>query len=629
MTVKTRVPTESKPEEENSGKKGKSVKSVRIAEHMSIIDYIHDQMEDNPYYPSSLQSSWLPESNSPSMHKFFTQVLQAPPQDYAQCIKDLDSYITGNEVVTDLVNSACEENLDLVDSHLPGTETNNPDIPASSTDVYLPRIENKEALLNGFNHLLKVPPQFIDGQLVGLPFSAFVVGIDPTLSGRTLFGLPSFNQKMKAILADWTKYLTSEASNVGFRVEGEQWLSPAAKKSYQFEVWKTDNPTTPYWNSWDSFFTRQFKNRDISRPITKPDDNSSVSSANDGSLFRWDDNISERDVFWFKDMKYSLADILSSPNPAQQSIIDEHKLVEKFTDGYIFQTYLNPYNFHRWWCPVSGTVLFPPFEIDGCFFNKLVIPDFGGATTASLPYLAQVNARGLMVIETEDYGYVCCVPLGMSEVSSVQFDEAMKIPAHQVKKGDEMGMFHYGGSSYVMIFQKLPGKSLLFQNAEGIPFAKRPVLPKGSASTGGNVTMIGSQIGVWEDALCFVQSKESWQTVGYVNEGQTYTLKYKGGQWTSNPQLNNGNLFDANGDPSVQATQAGYPMMGQNEGALVARIGNNEPFLIGDGPVTTPVGHTGPLQLVINDDLQGLYGAGLTDNEGQIILEITDQPLPR
>lgn len=67
----------------------------------------------------------------------------------------------------------------------------------------------------------------------------------------------------------------------------------------------------------------------------------------------------------------------------------------------MFQTYLNPYNFHRWWCPVNGTVLFDPITIQGDYFNKLVLPDFAGATTSSLPYLVEVNARGLMVIDTE------------------------------------------------------------------------------------------------------------------------------------------------------------------------------------------------------------------------------------
>ena len=319
-------------------------------------------------------------------------------------------------------------------------------------------------------------------------------------------------------------------------------------------------------------------------------------------------------------MTYSIADIFSSENADQQQIIDQHNLVDLFTEGSIFQTYLNPYNYHRWWCPVSGEVMFKPIDIPGAFFNKLVIPDFAGATTASLPYLVQVNARGLLVIKTEDYGYVCCIPLGMSEVSSIVFDDKMNVPKAQVTKGQEMGKFEYGGSSFVMIFQKLPGKRLIFQDSFGNVYDKRPVLPKGSSSVGGNITLIGSQVGKWEKVDFNVQSTLGWQSTGYVNEGKSYNIKYTGGLWTSNPGVNNGNLYGPNGS-SIIADQPGYPLQGANEGALIGRIGTNDPFLIGES-ASTPVGQTGQLYLSINDDLHHKYGVGLADNEGALVISI-------
>ena len=145
---------------------------------------------------------------------------------------------------------------------------------------------------------------------------------------------------------------------------------------------------------------------------------------------------------------------------------------------------------------MNGKVLFDPISIPGAYFNKLVLPDFGGATTASLPYLCEVNARGLIVFETPDYGYVCCIPLGMSEVSTISFDPAMQKDA-PVHKGQEMGMFNYGGSSFAILYQNLPDKQLVFMDADGRHYPQRPVLPTSSAGTGGNVTDIGAQIGVW------------------------------------------------------------------------------------------------------------------------------------
>lgn len=450
---------------------------------MTVADN-YAQFEVNPY-PSNLQTGWLPPYGSISMQVYFDTVLKADKKEYAPCIKKLDKFIEENEVVKYLVRNACDENLNIIDTY-----------GRKAEGVPIPRIKDKDTLLHGFNYILTEAPQFVNNDLVGLPFSAFVVGIDPTLSGTTLFRLPMFNEKMGAILEDWNKFLATPASNVGFRVEGQQWLSDAAKKQYDFPIWKKDSETLPYWKSWNSFFTRTFKEPAKMRPIADPASNQTVICPNDGSLFRWDANIAKNDVFWFKDMNYSLEDILSSSVPEQQKVIDQHGLVDLFEGGYIFQTYLNPYNFHRWWVPVNGEVLFDPITIPGCFFNKLVIPDFGGATTASLPYLAQVNARGLIVIKTKDYGHVCCIPLGMSEVSSIEFDPTMKKGA-KVHKGQEMGMFNYGGSSFAIIYEKLPNKELIFVNSDGVPYPQRPVLPTGSSGTGGNVTNIGSQIGIW------------------------------------------------------------------------------------------------------------------------------------
>jgi len=441
--------------------------------------------------PYAVQSGWLPEPGSDSLREFYATILEKKrAKTYAPSVEALAKLFDDSEVIGYLVENACQENLNIIEAHLRDG--------LSTDDVPIPRIKDKETLLHVFNTLLTTAPAFVNNDLVGLPFSAFVVGIDPTLSGTVLFRLPQFNEKMKAILNDWNVFLDTKASNVGFRADGEQWLSPAAKKQYDFPIWKKDSEKLPYWKSWNSFFSREFKDPKKARPIADPDSNRTVICPNDGSLYRWRSNVNKTDVFWFKDMPYSISDILSSPVKAQQDVIDKYNLVDMFSGGYVFQTYLNPYNFHRWWVPVNGKVLFDPLVVPGCFFSKLVIPDFGGATTASTPYLAQVNARGLIVFETEDYGNVCCIPLGMSEVSTVKFDDDLT-KGTKVKKGQEMGTFLYGGSSFAVIYQKLPKKLLVFANAQGQLYPQDPPPAASSSSTGSAVTNIGSQIGLWVD----------------------------------------------------------------------------------------------------------------------------------
>jgi phosphatidylserine decarboxylase len=86
----------------------------------------------------------------------------------------------------------------------------------------------------------------------------------------------------------------------------------------------------------------------------------------------------------------------------------------------------------------------------------------------------------------------------MSEVSSVVFDPTM-VQGARVAKGQEMGMFNYGGSSFAIIYEKLPGKTLVFADAEGNLYAQDPTPAAGSSGTGSAVTNIGSQIGIWAE----------------------------------------------------------------------------------------------------------------------------------
>lgn len=439
--------------------------------------------------PFNMQSGWQPHPSSASHQEFVNRIRTKPKGALDPTIKHLGEFIRKNPVLTELADKAFKENAGLIAAH------------ASTVAAPVPPIADLDEFLHMLNGVMDEAPQFINNDLVGLPFSAITVGIDPTLAGSTLFRLDEFNRKMADILKKWGKFLETDASNTGFRVENAGWLSPTAKEQYKFPDWMTDLPDAPYWTSWDSFFTRQFKDREKQRPIAAPDSNQVVISPNDGSLFCWENSVKINDTFWLKGMPYSLAEIFSSPDHKQNELIQSFKiggqsLPEAFEGGYVFQTYLNPYNFHRWWVPVNGEVAFEPQVIPGCFFAKLVLPDYGGATTASTPWLTEVNARGLIVFKTKDYGYVTCIPLGMSEVSTIGFDSGMQAGA-TVTKGQEMGSFHYGGSSFAVIFQDLPDKQLVFQNDRGVYYPSQPAPPGSSAGTNNYPTWIGSQIGQW------------------------------------------------------------------------------------------------------------------------------------
>ncbi|MBF4472411.1 MULTISPECIES: heme-binding protein [Flavobacterium] len=120
-----------------------------------------------------------------------------------------------------------------------------------------------------------------------------------------------------------------------------------------------------------------------------------------------------------------------------------------------------------------------------------------------------------------------------------------------------------------------------------------------------------------------VNAKQPWQETGVtVQPGSQVTVSYSSGQWTADPETNGGNLYGADGCPGIIVTQSGYPIQNVNMGSLIGQVGSNAPFYIGNGPVTTPAGESGALKLCINDDLNGEYGAGLTDNIGSLQVRI-------
>ena len=67
-----------------------------------------------------------------------------------------------------------------------------------------------------------------------------------------------------------------------------------------------------------------------------------------------------------------------------------------------------------------------------------------------------IETRGCIILETEKYGLAALLPIGMSPVCSVNFIEIIK-EGMKVKKGDEMGYFLFGGSDFIMVFQKQSG----------------------------------------------------------------------------------------------------------------------------------------------------------------------------
>ncbi|WP_424961111.1 phosphatidylserine decarboxylase [Ekhidna sp.] len=206
------------------------------------------------------------------------------------------------------------------------------------------------------------------------------------------------------------------------------------------------------WNSFNDFFARYLKSPD-ERPIASSEVDSIVASFAD----------SEPQGVWKIDSSSMLIDskgllVKSVQLKSIANLIGEDSEYKNaFANGTFTHSFLNVNDYHRYHFPLSGTVkevriiqginptggeLFWDQESNAYVFNP----------TAKTGWQT-VESRGCVILETDNYGLVALMPIGMVVVGSVNFEDEVK-PGKQVKKGDMLGHFAFGGSDFIMIFQE-------------------------------------------------------------------------------------------------------------------------------------------------------------------------------
>lgn len=304
-------------------------------------------------------------------------------------------------------------------------------------------IENIPDLLRRLNYIQGMAPEYNrdPAKRIFFPMSALFVYMMMTKAGVHAFRNREFNAALAKILEAWCTYLDSPASCSVLNTGEKGWLSQPAyeqNKLYEFVI---PDRKAEHWGftSFNAYFHRQIKDTEF-RPVSDPADPKTIVSPNDGTVYRYTEQpiASDSDRFWLKAQPYSLADMLND---------SEHTGL--FVGGHAFQSFLSGADYHRWRSPVDGVVKHVE-RVPGLMFSEVVFPD-ETAGTYSQGYQTAVNTRGLVFIESQ-FGMVCVMPIGITEISSVRFTKDLL--NKQVKKGDELGHFSYGGSSMCVLFQK-------------------------------------------------------------------------------------------------------------------------------------------------------------------------------
>lgn len=303
-------------------------------------------------------------------------------------------------------------------------------------------LKNVEDLLYKLNELLKIAPEYNQTRFAGTPLSEILVWTMSTPAGFIAYRNEKINAMIKKYLIAWSEFLSSEKSLYVINDSPNGWKSKEAQEKINMGDYQ-HNPEDEYWGfkSWNDFFARKLV--EGARPIAEPANNKVIVSACDSTTYEISRNVQKYSEFWIKSQPYSLNDMLAN---------DE--LVDEFIDGDVYQAFLNPFNYHRWHSPVSGTIK-KAYVKEGLYFSQAdsegVDPS---AQEKSQGYLVHIQARALFFIEADDptIGLMCFMPVGMVEVSSCIINDNIK-PGYHVEKGEDLGYFQFGGSTHCLIFR--------------------------------------------------------------------------------------------------------------------------------------------------------------------------------
>ena len=381
---------------------------------------------------------WLP-SDQRVMDRWRDNLIKevdANPQPLLPVVQDFKNLIEGDAEIYMLFHQMFEE--------LPRKAQ------FRTTPIGTPQVRDYEHMLALINNILTTAPAFDQTGLVGFPINAILDWPMGTSGGFTAFLNDKVNAQLKQLLNAWAGFLSSPNSCYVLNTDPTSgWFGRdalAAMPGFVNEF--VCSPGQPYYGftSWDDFFTRQF--RSGQRPVASPGDNSVIVNACESAPFRIAQHVKRYDRFWIKGQPYSLRHMFA-----------DDAIAGPFEGGTVYQAFLSALSYHRWHSPVSGTIVLT-YIVEGSYYSETPAEGFDpAAPNDSQAYLAEVATRAVILIQADDprIGLMGIMPVGMAEVSTCHITVAV---GQHVNKGDQLGMFHFGGSTHCLLFR--PGVRLQF-----------------------------------------------------------------------------------------------------------------------------------------------------------------------
>ncbi|CCN72239.1 phosphatidylserine decarboxylase family protein [Vibrio nigripulchritudo] len=314
-------------------------------------------------------------------------------------------------------------------------------------------VKSYEQMLDMCNYVLHFAPEYNQTGLVGFPINAIIDRAMATESGYAAFTKPCVNRHFKNILNAWGQFLLSGESTHVLNDSPSGWFCASALKQMTDEKSEEEakakfiemfdcEPNKEHWGfrSWDEFFTRTFN--EGQRPVASPQDDNVIANACESAPYKFMHNVKLRDHFWIKGQPYSLQHMLNN----------NADYYREFDGGTVYQAYLSASKYHRWHSPVDGIIEHIEY-VDGTYYAET--PAIGEDTAGpneSQGFITEMATRAIIYIRANNpaIGLMAFMAVGMAEVSSC---EVTVQTGDSVRKGEQLGMFHFGGSTHCLIFR--------------------------------------------------------------------------------------------------------------------------------------------------------------------------------
>ena len=362
-------------------------------------------------------------------------------KNHKQITRELISLVGTNPEIRNMLEASIAEAKKIN----PDSKTN----PVQSLSEYYDFIDRASELLP--QEILKGPSGSVrDQMLQGICYFYFL--IDQPL--RELKG-KGFYKNVIQYYSPFSSWLRNFANAWGTYLDAkESWNKEIYQQIYndpKFSLQKGWYESPSNWKTFNEFFARYLKSPDV-RPIASPNDSAVVVLPADSvpqGVWAIDENSNIRVDGGLKvklATYYSIKDLLG----------EKSQYKDAFTNGVLTHTFLNVNDYHRYHFAVGGTIKEKKIISENVALEVVWNPEQGKYVPIDSTGWQFSQTLGYVIVDTGKYGLVALIPMGMAQVSSVNFEDDVQVGSTH-KKGDMLGNFLFGGSDFIMLFQERAG----------------------------------------------------------------------------------------------------------------------------------------------------------------------------